>query len=82
MTLEVRIYKNATGLANGAFARPFAYSGISAYESTDPDRPPGRINTMDWSACHRQKFSQILLARQRLTHPWLNSTEVFFTSPT
>jgi hypothetical protein len=36
MTLEVRIYKNATGLANGAFARPFAYSGISAFEATDP----------------------------------------------
>jgi hypothetical protein len=36
MTLEGRIYKNATGIANGAFARPFAYSGISAYESTDP----------------------------------------------
>jgi hypothetical protein len=35
-TLEVRIYKNATGLANGSFARPFAYSGISAYESLDP----------------------------------------------
>jgi hypothetical protein len=35
-TLEVRIYKNATGIANGAFARPFAYSGISAYESIDP----------------------------------------------
>ncbi len=35
-TLEVRIYKDATGIANGAFARPFAYSGISAYESIDP----------------------------------------------
>ncbi len=37
MTLEVRIYKDATGLANGYFARPFAYSGISAYESLDPE---------------------------------------------
>jgi hypothetical protein len=36
MTLEIRIYKDATGIANGAFARPFAYSGISAYESLDP----------------------------------------------
>jgi hypothetical protein len=36
MTLEIRIYKNATGILNGAFARPFAYSGISAYESIDP----------------------------------------------
>lgn len=36
MTLEIRIYKDATGILNGAFARPFAYSGISAYESIDP----------------------------------------------
>src|SRR5882757_9973570 len=36
MTLEIRMYKNATGIGNGGFARPFAYSGISAYESTDP----------------------------------------------
>ena len=36
MTLETRIYKNATGFGNGGFARPFAYSGISAYESIDP----------------------------------------------
>jgi hypothetical protein len=35
-TLEIRIYKDATGIGNGAFARPFAYSGISAYESIDP----------------------------------------------
>jgi hypothetical protein len=36
MTLEIRFYKDATGIGNGAFARPFAYSGISAYESMDP----------------------------------------------
>jgi hypothetical protein len=36
MTLEIRFYKDATGIGNGAFARPFAYSGISAYESIDP----------------------------------------------
>jgi hypothetical protein len=35
-TLEVRIYGDATLIPNGAFARPFAYSGISAYESLDP----------------------------------------------
>src|ERR1017187_6142546 len=35
MTLEIRIYKDATGIGNGAFARPFAYSGICAYESID-----------------------------------------------
>jgi hypothetical protein len=36
MTLEIRIYKSATGFGNGGFSRPFAYSGISAYESIDP----------------------------------------------
>jgi hypothetical protein len=36
MTLEIRLFKNATGISNGAFARPFAYSGITAYESTNP----------------------------------------------
>ncbi|HLA59078.1 MAG TPA: vanadium-dependent haloperoxidase [Puia sp.] len=36
MTLEIRIYKDATGIGNGAFGRPFAYSGITAYESIDP----------------------------------------------
>jgi len=35
-TLQIRLYKDATGISNGAFARPFAYSGICAYESTDP----------------------------------------------
>ena len=35
-TLEIRLYKDATGITNSGFARPFAYSGICAYESTDP----------------------------------------------
>jgi hypothetical protein len=37
LTLEVRLYKNATGINNGAFARPFAYSGIAALESLGQD---------------------------------------------
>jgi hypothetical protein len=36
-TLEIRLFKNGVGIANGAFARPFAYSGICAYESIDPE---------------------------------------------
>jgi len=36
LTLELRLFKDAKGIGNGAFARPFAYSGICAYESTDP----------------------------------------------
>ncbi len=35
-TLEIRLFKDAKGISNGAFSRPFAYSGISAYESIDP----------------------------------------------
>lgn len=36
LTLEIRLFKDATGISNGAFSRPFAYSGITAYESIDP----------------------------------------------
>ena len=38
LTLEIRLFRNAKGISNGAFARPFAYSGISAFESTDPGK--------------------------------------------
>jgi hypothetical protein len=38
LTLEIRLFRNGKGISNGAFARPFAYSGISAFESTDPGR--------------------------------------------
>ena len=65
MTLEIRIYTDATGFGNGGFARPFAYSGISAYESIDPGLaswknkynglsglPETEKNKRyDWSAC-------------------------------
>src|SRR5450432_3586626 len=36
MTLEIRLFSNVTGIFHGAIARPFAYSGICAYESVDP----------------------------------------------
>jgi len=36
MTLEIRLFTNVTGILNGGIARPFAYSGICAYESIDP----------------------------------------------
>jgi hypothetical protein len=38
LTLELRLFKEAKGIGNGAFARPFAYSGICAFESTDPGK--------------------------------------------
>jgi hypothetical protein len=37
LTLQIRLYKNAKGIGNGAFARPFAYSGIAALESLGQD---------------------------------------------
>ncbi len=55
MTLEIRIYTDATGIGNGAFARPFAYSGISAYESIDPGLLPGKINTTVFQGYRKQK---------------------------
>ena len=36
LTLQIRLFKDATGISNGAFARPFAYAGITAFESLDP----------------------------------------------
>ena len=36
LTLQIRLFTNAKGIPNGAFARPFAYAGITAFESTDP----------------------------------------------
>jgi hypothetical protein len=39
MTLQLRLMKNATGIPNQAFARPFAYSGIAALESLAPGLP-------------------------------------------
>lgn len=38
MTLEIRLFRDGKGISNGAFARPFAYSGISAFEATDPGK--------------------------------------------
>src|SRR5258708_30273871 len=35
-TLETRLFKDAQLIYNSAFSRPFAYSGICAYESNDP----------------------------------------------
>ena len=39
MTLQIRLIKNTTGVANQAFARHFAYSGIAALESLAPGLP-------------------------------------------
>lgn len=39
MTLQLRLMRNSTGIANQAFSRPFAYSGIAAVESLAPGIP-------------------------------------------
>ena len=36
MTLQLRLMRNATGIANHAFSRHFAYSGVAALESLEP----------------------------------------------
>jgi hypothetical protein len=36
MTMQLRLMRNATGIANHAFSRHFAYSGIAAIESLKP----------------------------------------------
>jgi hypothetical protein len=41
LTLQIRLFKDATGITNSGFGRPFAYAGIAAYESLDP-------GTMSW----------------------------------
>jgi hypothetical protein len=39
MAMQVRLIKNTTGVANHAFTRHFAYSGIAALESLAPGMP-------------------------------------------
>ena len=57
LTLEVRLYKNATGINNGAFARPFAYSGIIALESLGQDDHSFQGNLNELGALTRpEKF--------------------------
>ena len=36
MTLQLRLMRNATGIANHAFSRQFAYAGVAALESLKP----------------------------------------------
>lgn len=36
ITMQLRLMRNATGIANHAFSRHFAYSGIAAVEALDP----------------------------------------------
>ncbi|HET9747636.1 MAG TPA: hypothetical protein VFP97_18090, partial [Chitinophagaceae bacterium] len=40
MTLQLRLMRNATGIANHAFGRHFGYTGIAAFESLKPGMTP------------------------------------------
>lgn len=44
IVLQVRLMKNTTGLPNVAFARHYAYSGITAYESIAPGLNDDALN--------------------------------------
>jgi hypothetical protein len=39
ITMQLRLMRNATGIANIAFSRYYAYSGIAALESLTPGLP-------------------------------------------
>jgi hypothetical protein len=46
MTMQLRLMRNATGIANHAFSRHFAYAGVAALESLRPGLPG---QTLQWS---------------------------------
>lgn len=45
MTMQLRLIRNATGIANQAFSRHFAYAGVAAFESIKP----GLLGQFQWS---------------------------------
>jgi hypothetical protein len=49
ITLQVRLMRDAVGLPNVAFTRPYAYSGIVAYESIAPGIPGEEWLTIQWN---------------------------------
>lgn len=49
MTIQLRLMRNATGIANHAFSRHFAYSGIAAIESLKPGLHANAIWTNKWN---------------------------------
>lgn len=46
MTMQLRLMRNATGIANHAFSRHFAYAGVAAFESL---RPGLLAHGLQWS---------------------------------
>ena len=49
MTMQIRLMKNATGIPNQAFSRPYAYAGIAALESIAPSMPANPQYLKKWN---------------------------------
>lgn len=49
MAMQVRLMKNATGIPNQAFSRPYAYSGIAAFESIAHGMPANVLWSRKWN---------------------------------
>ncbi len=49
MTMQLRLMRNATGIANHAFSRHFAYTGIAAMESLEPGLHGKKEWTKKWN---------------------------------
>ncbi len=49
ISLQVRLMKNTVGVPNVAFTRPYAYSGITAYESISQGISDDRWLTIHWN---------------------------------
>src|SRR5215218_20025 len=49
MTLQLRLMRNATGIANHALTRHFAYAGIAALESLAPGLPAHSKSSTKWN---------------------------------
>lgn len=49
LTLQIRLMKNATGIPNHAFSRPYAYAGVAALQALAPGLPPGMVSKIKWN---------------------------------
>jgi hypothetical protein len=56
MTLELRIYKNATGITMARFPGPLLIQVLVLMNPLIPDFSPGSTNTMDFPACRNRSF--------------------------
>ncbi|HEX2628026.1 MAG TPA: vanadium-dependent haloperoxidase, partial [Chitinophagaceae bacterium] len=57
ITMQLRLMRNATGIANQAFSRHFAYSGITAIEAMAPGLEGRRFLTDKWNGLSGLPFA-------------------------